>query len=131
MKQLIKQWAKEMVSRFTWLTVKYEFSEKLGTYLISFSPSNKIDKSDGFNIEALAFADKMNDEFGDDAPLFTDDENLFSLSYEAEEISYKPSYSDYERVLVNVTTHITTWADSKKKSTKSNSEDFSDWAIAA
>lgn len=99
MKQQIKQWAEEMVSRFCWLTIKYEFSKKLGTYLISFSPSNKIDECDEFNVEALRFADKMNDEFGDDAPLFTDEENLFPLSGNAHIVSFT-SYSDYKVVKI-------------------------------
>lgn len=85
MKQLqrIREWAETMVEQYNWLTIKYEYSDFYRTVLVSFSPSEVIDNDDDFNRDVLAFEDAMNAEFGDDAPLFTDEEKLFTLSADA------------------------------------------------
>ena len=84
MKQIIKDWAEGMVQRYNWLVVKYEYSNKFGTFLVSFSPIEKIDIDEDFNKDALEFNDKMVALYGDSAPLFTDEERLFSLSQNAD-----------------------------------------------
>lgn len=76
----IMEWAKKMVEQYNWLTIKYEYSEFYRTFLVSFSPLEVIDNNDDFNKDVLAFEDLMTAEFGDDAPLFTDDEKLFPVS---------------------------------------------------
>lgn len=86
MEQQIRDWAYQMIKSFSWLVVKYEYSKKYRTYLVSFMPSSMIDESEEFNIEAMAFNDKMVQMYGDDAPLFTDEEKLFKLSDNARTI---------------------------------------------
>lgn len=81
--QMIKDWAEKMVEKYDWLTIKYEYSDFYRTVLVSFSPSEVIDNDDDFNRDALAFEDLMTAEFGDNAPLFTDEEELFIVSTEA------------------------------------------------
>ena len=72
-----------MVEKYDWLTIKYEYSDFYHTFLVGFSPLGIIDNHNDFNRDALAFEDLMTAEFGDNAPLFTDEEELFSLSAEA------------------------------------------------
>lgn len=85
MKQLqrIKEWAETMVEQYSWLTIKYEYSDFYRAVLVSFSPSEVIDNDEDFNRDVLAFEDTMTAEYGDDAPLFTDEEKLFTLSADA------------------------------------------------
>ena len=52
--------------------------------LVSFV--SKIELSNDFNIDAMKFADEMNEQYCNDAPLFTDEESLFRLSADAEVI---------------------------------------------
>ncbi len=119
MEQQIKDWAYQMVKRFNWLVVKYEYSEKFRTYLVSFSPMSMIDENDKFNLEAIAFNDKMVQLYGDDAPLFTDEEKLFKLTDGAEVITAN-SYSAFETLTIAVGLKICGgWNKSKTPETTS------------
>ncbi len=120
MEQLIKDWARQMVERFNWLEVKYEYSEKYRTYLVSFSPSSMIEDCDEFNLEAIAFNDKMVQVYGDDAPLFTDEEKLFKLSDNAQIITAN-SYSISETLTLAVGLRcLGGWNKSKTPATTSH-----------
>lgn len=55
--------------------------------MVSFSPKFIISQDEGFCKEALTFENEMNKVYGDYAPLFCDDEDLFTLSSEAEFLS--------------------------------------------
>lgn len=77
-------WFDKMLTKYEWLSIKFEYSNKLRNYLVSFSPSSKIQVSDEFCEESMSFEDEMNRLYGDDAPLFCDDEKYFKLSDEAE-----------------------------------------------
>ena len=76
-------WAHEMVQKYTWLTIKYEYSDTRGRYLVSYSPSGRIEESEEFCRESMLFEDKMNSTYHDKAPLFCDDERIFHLSEQA------------------------------------------------
>jgi hypothetical protein len=80
-------WFSQMTEKYVWLRIKFEFNEVRGVFMVSFSPIYQIEQSDEFNLDAMNFADEMNDEYGNEAPLFTDEEALFRLSDEAEVIS--------------------------------------------
>lgn len=80
MEQMIKDWATVMVNHFSWLTIKFEFSEKYRTFLVDFVYSSEYDDCDEFNVQAMSFNDKLIDLYHDDAPLFTDNGELFTLS---------------------------------------------------
>ena len=90
----LREWARKMVCQFDWLTVKFEYNEVRGRYLVSYYPTDEIDMSDDFCNEAVAFEDRINMLYLDDAPLFCDGERLFHLSSKAETIS-KPSWCDF------------------------------------
>lgn len=83
----LRAWFNEMTYKYSWLRIKFEFSKVRGLFMVSFSPISQIELSDEFNIEAMQFADKMNATYGNEAPLFTDEEELFRLSPKAEEVS--------------------------------------------
>ena len=82
----LRTWFAQRTKKYSWLRIKFEFSENRGVYMISFAPAEKIELSDDFNLDAMQFADDMNDNYGSDAPLFTDEEQLFKLSAGAETI---------------------------------------------
>lgn len=69
-----------MTMKYDWLQVKLEYKEDRGVFSVSFSPVGQIGLSEGFNREAMQFADGMNAVYGNEAPLFTDGEALFRLS---------------------------------------------------
>ncbi len=83
----LRAWFSQMTKKYTWLIIKFEFNEGRGVFMVSFSPLNNIELSDDFNRDAMQFADELNITYGDEAPLFTDEESLFSLSSNAETIS--------------------------------------------
>ena len=80
----LRTWFSQMTKKYSWLRIKFEFSEVRGVFMVSFSPVSLIEFSEQFNRDAMKFADEMNAEYGNEAPLFTDEEALFRLSNEAE-----------------------------------------------
>lgn len=80
----LRSWFSQITKKYTWLQVKFEFNEERGVFMVSFSPKSHIEDSDEFNIDAMLFADDMNAVYGNEAPLFTDEEFLFTLSSNAE-----------------------------------------------
>ena len=43
LEKTLRQWAEDMVKRYTWLTIRFEYNEKRRAYLISYSPESKAD----------------------------------------------------------------------------------------
>lgn len=81
----LRSWAKKMVKRYSWLTIRFEYSNDENHYLVSYYFSEKIDENNPFYKEALDFEDKINEDYLENAPLFCDEESLFKLSPSAEE----------------------------------------------
>lgn len=81
---ILVRWCKEMVAKYGWLTIKYEYSPKNGVYLVSFSPLSEIEQCDEFNVEVMKFEDEMNAHYGNNAPLFCDEERNFKFSENVE-----------------------------------------------
>ncbi len=76
-------WFNEMTSKYEWLSFRYEYSTILGVYLVGYYPSFKVDECDEFCIDAMRFEDSMNAEYGDEAPLFGNEEECFRFSNKA------------------------------------------------
>lgn len=68
----LRSWFETMIKKYSWLRIKFEFSDIENVYMISFSPINRIMYSEDFNNDVVLFSDKMSDEYGIYAPLFTD-----------------------------------------------------------
>lgn len=90
----LRNWFEQMVDRYKWLNIKFEYSETRGIYLVSYSPIQKIEESDSFIKETMDFEDKMNFLYGDDSPLFCDEEKYFKLSSNAEIIKSRFKFFD-------------------------------------
>lgn len=90
----LRSWAKEMVSRFEWLTIRFEYNNVRHRYLVSYYYATNIDDNDPFYKEALDYEDKMNILYMDDAPLFCDEESLFKLSTDAETIGRNLNFTE-------------------------------------
>ena len=86
--RILRQYAEDLVGRYTWLTIRFEYSEKRSVYLVSYSPRYLISGKTALINEMMDFEDRMNDVYGDDAPLFCEDERLFKLSPEAEVVRH-------------------------------------------
>lgn len=108
---MLSQWAEEITQKYPWLIVKFEFCEQRNKYLVSFYPLQIIENSDEFNDDALRFEDEMYDLFGNDAPLFCDEDSLFKLSDNAE--TY-PRMS--ENFIINSSSSDFKWAFSNEQS---------------
>lgn len=93
----LRLWFGKMLLKYTWLKIKFEYSEIEKCYMVSFSPSSKINVSEEFSKDALDFEDKMNLEYGDDAPLFCDEESLFKLSSNAEVLAVNEDIVKFEQ----------------------------------
>jgi hypothetical protein len=119
MELTIQNWAKEMVAIYTWLTIKYEYSKRYRTFLIDFVYPSQYGNNESFHRAAMAFHDKMCDTYGDDAPLFTNNGKLFSLSENAQVICAN-SYSVFETLTLAVGLgNFGDWSKSKTTSTSS------------
>lgn len=79
-KSKLYSWLSSMTMKYSWLRIKFEYKEDRGVFLVSFSPVSQIELSEEFNREAMQFADEMNAIYGNEAPLFTDEEALFKIS---------------------------------------------------
>ena len=82
----LRVWFAQMTKKYGWLRIKFEFNDSRRVFMVSFSPVKQIELSDEFNLDAMHFADKLNNTYGEEAPLFTDEEALFNLSTNAEVI---------------------------------------------
>lgn len=80
----LNTWFSQMLQKYTWLSIKFEYNDLEKCFMVSFSPKFIISQDEGFCKEALTFENEMNKVYGDYAPLFCDDEDLFTLSSEAE-----------------------------------------------
>ena len=85
----LRNWFNYLVSRYRWLSIKFEYSEARSVYLVSFSPTDKISECEQFIKESAEFEDLMNARYGNNSPLFCDDEKYFNLSPNAEVITIK------------------------------------------
>ncbi len=83
----LNTWFSQMLQKYTWLSIKFEYNDLEKCFMVSFSPKFIISQDEGFCKEALTFENEMNKVYGDYAPLFCDDEDLFTLSSEAEFLS--------------------------------------------
>lgn len=81
-KQLIR-WFDIMLQKYAWLNIQYEYSDIERCFLVSFSPGLLTKASEDFSKDALEFENLMNKEYGIEAPLFCDDEELFKMSHNA------------------------------------------------
>ncbi len=84
-KYKLKKWAERITSKYEGLRVRYEFCAKRGVFLVSYDYDH-IENMDEFFLASMDFEEKMDREYGDGTPLFCDNEELFSLSAEAETI---------------------------------------------
>ena len=126
----LRTWFSLITKKYTWLRIKFEFNERRGLYMVSFSPISHIEHSDEFNIDAMRFADEMNATYGNEAPLFTDEENLFTLSSNAEVVETRSFISvgcsqPYStRISVQPHRNIGTWFSSLPPTTAPTGKNF-------
>lgn len=110
----LNTWFSQMLQKYTWLSIKFEYNDLEKCFMVSFSPKFIISQDEGFCKEALTFENEMNKVYGDYAPLFCDDEDLFTLSSEAEFLSNQKATSfctdetiDFAKVnICNVSAYI-------------------------
>ena len=91
----LNTWFSQMLQKYTWLSIKFEYNDLEKCFMVSFSPKFIISQDEGFCKEALTFENEMNKVYGDYAPLFCDEEDLFTLSSEAEFLSNQTANSFY------------------------------------
>lgn len=126
----LRSWFSEKAKKYIWLRIKFEFNESRGVFMVSFSPKSHIEHSDEFNIDAMQFADKMNAIYGDEAPLFTDEEYLFTLSPNAEVVETRSFISagcslPYStRISVHPQRNVGAWVSSIPPTTAPTGKNF-------
>lgn len=92
----LQEWFEGMMSKYPIRAFKYEYNEKRRTYLVSTTIDVNDAKYDAYCEEAMRFEDSIVDLYGDDAPLFTDNEQLFLLSANA--VVVMASYAEAPKV---------------------------------
>ncbi len=91
--EILVEGLKQLIKKYDWLEVRYEYSEERGVFLVSYGPKSETSGSEDFASDAIAFEDRVNDLFGDDAPLFCNGEELFELSPSAHTLGARSSAS--------------------------------------
>lgn len=89
LEHVLKDFLKVMVKWHKWLTIKFEYNEEKDKYLVSYSPKDKIQNDDNFIRDSMMLEDLFVELYGNYAPLFCDEEELFKLSPNAEIIKYE------------------------------------------
>lgn len=120
----LRAWFSQMTEKYAWLRIKFEFNESRGVFMVSFSPLSHIESSDEFNIDVMTFADNMNALYGNEAPLFTDEESLFALSPNAEVISAPRSFISVGCSSPSSTSISEVWVSSLNQTTAPAGKNF-------
>ena len=120
----LRAWFSQMTEKYAWLRIKFEFNESRGVFMVSFSPLSHIESSDEFNIDVMTFADDMNALYGNEAPLFTDEESLFALSSDAEVISAPRSFISVGCSSPSSTSISEVWVSSLNQTTAPAGKNF-------
>jgi hypothetical protein len=107
---ILTEWFSGIINTYNWLTIKYEYNVERNLFLVSFSPKKEIDRHEELCTKILEFEDKINALYGDEAPLFCDDEEYFHLSTHAKIMGYKPVA--YNETIVYSTTKVN-WVSSE------------------
>lgn len=85
-KSRLYQWSKVITSAYPGLKVRFEYSESREVFLVSLYTAS-VDNMERFSEDVMVFEDEMEYLYGDNAPLFCDNEELFSLSQKAETVA--------------------------------------------
>lgn len=96
--QELRGWFTQMLEKYTWLSIKFEYNSRRGCFMVSFSPESIINQDEEFCKEALAFEEKLDEEYRDEAPLFCDGDSLFKLSSDAEILSRNQASISFKKV---------------------------------
>lgn len=72
----------ELANKYPWLSIKYEYSQTRGVYLVTYIFNEGADSSD-FVQDTMVFENEISLLFGTNAPLFCDNQELFNLSENA------------------------------------------------
>lgn len=80
---ILTKWFDEMLKKYTDVSFKYEYNEKRHVYLISYTINGDECQEASFFEDIMAFEDRMDLLFENDAPLFCENESLFQLSDKA------------------------------------------------
>jgi len=86
----LKEWFSQMAAQFKGVRFRYEYSEKKGKILVSYYTSARLQSSDEFYRFVIAFEDDMVDTYGDNSPLFCENEELFKLTENAQSFAASP-----------------------------------------
>lgn len=70
----------QLTTEFPWLSARYEYRDPWATFLVSYAPSNKMFSDDNVLLRMMELEDELIAKYEDDAPLFCEEERLFSLS---------------------------------------------------
>lgn len=125
----LKEWCESMLSKFPTITIFYEYSEKRNVYLVDTKVNLCDAEYDDFCIQAMIFEDEMNSRFDIDAPLFTENGELFSLSKDAkcfQRVSNTLEYTfvTYVKSLDSMNSQYF-WDDYDAKLTESSTQQYS------
>ncbi len=83
MEQDLVSMLKQLTTEFPWLSARYEYRKSWATFLVSYAPSCTMFSDDNILNRMMVLEDKLIDKYGDDAPLFCEEERLFSLTSKA------------------------------------------------
>lgn len=83
MEQDLVSMLKQLTIEFPWLSARYEYREPWDTFLVSYAPSNIMFGDDDVLGRMMELEDELIAKYEDDAPLFCEEERLFSLTSKA------------------------------------------------
>ncbi|WP_455106780.1 hypothetical protein [Porphyromonas sp.] len=88
----------QLTTEFPWLSARYEYRDPWATFLVSYAPSNKMFSDDNVLLRMMELENELIAKYEDDAPLFCEEERLFSLTPGATLIEYGCVKRDQESI---------------------------------
>ena len=79
----LRDWFEKMMKVYSNLSFKFEYSERRQVYLVSAIVDLDEETYEHYCSDSMVFEDQLANRYGDDTPLFTDNEELFELSSNA------------------------------------------------
>ncbi len=73
-------WFDKMLNLYPNLSFRYEYSEKYGTYIVSYDAPAEVLSNDAFCNDVIQFENESDMAFGEFAPLLTEKNMWFSVS---------------------------------------------------
>lgn len=101
---ILRIYLSNLCNTYVGLLFRFEYSQEYETFIVSYNAPESMLHDATFCRDLLQIETKLNDTYGDDAPLFTEKERLFTVSDQAEVVECKyafPNLPEWHYIRIN------------------------------